>query len=477
MSVGGEFGRRVSDDELCAEVRQAVEGGDEDALRRLGFGGFGGYAQRLSELMSDSVREGHDPQAEDFAAIMEEVARPAHYAHHLVNEAGTAVQLAKDEPLGIHMKPIETDFDDEAFRSTVGNAASKDDPTETAGALADGLGYFVKKLGNDFIKANAEAHSRAGFEVKVKRSGSTKCCPWCAARIGSWAIANAPDGVFGCHENCSCTVEYTSSTGAKTSARGANLHRYGAGAFVEVEYQPPHVGAVQGAEKAPHRLTGGANGGIINQRPLTNANDDYNKALNSKYSKGSDVAKAVYDKYVPKGGAVTSYNSPKAYHSTKNHKVYLDMNKDLNNPRRAGTTWFHEHGHYIDRDAGDISHNDGFLRAIKADVKAYENKIKSNFRLADLSDARIVIGTEFRSLGDISHSVQDIYGGVIGKPYPNAAYAHMQKYWKSHGRYGVCSEAFAHMFEASFDPDKTELMKQYLPNAWAEFEKLLGGLA
>lgn len=263
MSVGDEFARLVSDDELCAKVRRAVEGGDEDALRRLGFGGFGGYAQRLSELMSDSVREGHDPQAEDFAAIMEEVARPVHYAHHLVNEVGTAVQRAKDEPLGIHMKPQETDFDDEAFRSTVGNAASMGTPEKTVEALAEGLAYAVKKTGNDFIKANAEAHSRAGFEVKVKRSGSTKCCPWCAARIGSWAIANAPDGVFGCHANCSCTVEYTSSTGAKTSARGANLHRFGAGAFVEAEYQPPHVGAVQGAEKVPHRLTGAANGGII----------------------------------------------------------------------------------------------------------------------------------------------------------------------------------------------------------------------
>lgn len=241
MSVGGEFGRRVSDDELCAEVRQAVEDGDEDALRRLGFGGFGGYVQRLSEIMSDSVTDGLDLSAEDFGTIMGEVASPARYAHHLVNEAGTAVQRAKDEPLGIHMKPIETDFDDDALCGTVGKAASMDTPEQTVATLADGLAYAVKKAGNEFIEKNAEQRSRAGFEVKVKRSGSTKCCPWCAARIGSWAIANAPDGVFGCHANCSCTVEYTSSTGVKTSARGANLHRYGAGAFVEVEYEPPHV--------------------------------------------------------------------------------------------------------------------------------------------------------------------------------------------------------------------------------------------
>ncbi|MEE1356921.1 MAG: hypothetical protein UHG68_05070 [Clostridia bacterium] len=269
MSVGGEFGRRVSGDELCAEVRQAVEDGDEGALRRLGFGGFGGYVQRLSEIMSDSVTDGLDLSADDFGAIMGEVASPARYAHHLVNEAGTAIQTAKDKPLGIHIKPTEPDFDDDALKGTVGKAASMDTPEQTAATLAYGLGYAVKKAGNDFIKLNAEQRSRAGFEVSVKRSGSSKCCEWCAARIGSWALKNAPDGVFGCHANCSCTVEYTSSTGAKTSARGANLNRYGAGAFVEVEYQPPHVmtheeAREKGGFDEPKRLTGGENGGILN---------------------------------------------------------------------------------------------------------------------------------------------------------------------------------------------------------------------
>lgn len=234
MSVSSEFGRRAADDELCAAVRQAVEDGDEDALRRLGFGGFGGYVQRLSEIMSDSVTDGLDLSADDFGAIMGEVASPARYAHHLVNEAGTAIQSAKDKPLGIHIKPAEPDFDDDALCGTVGKAASMDTPERAVETLADGLAYAVKKAGNDFVQANAEQRSRAGFEVKVKRSGSSKCCEWCAARIGSWALKNAPDGVFGCHANCSCTVEYTSSTGAVSQRRGT-------GRFVEVDYQPPHV--------------------------------------------------------------------------------------------------------------------------------------------------------------------------------------------------------------------------------------------
>ena len=127
--------------------------------------------------------------------------------------------------------------------------------------LADGLAYAVKKAGNEFVEKNAEQRSRAGFEVSVKRSGSTKCCPWCAARIGSWALKNAPDGVFGCHANCSCTVEYTSSTGAVSQRRGT-------GRFVEVEYQPPHVMTHEEAQEKggfdePKRLTSGGNGGII----------------------------------------------------------------------------------------------------------------------------------------------------------------------------------------------------------------------
>ena len=279
VSVSSEFGRRAADDELCAAVRQAVEEGDADALRRLGLDGWGDYVQRLSELMNESVRDELD-YSPDFGALMSQVASPARYAHHLVTESGTAIQKAKDAPLGIHIKPLEPEFDDDALKGTVGTAANMDDPAQAVETLADGLAYAVKKAGNEFVEKNAEQRSRAGFEVGVKRSGSSKCCEWCAARIGSWALKNAPDGVFGCHANCSCTVEYTSSTGAKTSASGANLNRLGVGAFTEIEYQPPHVMTHEEArekggfdepkrltknpvESQPHRLTGAANGGII----------------------------------------------------------------------------------------------------------------------------------------------------------------------------------------------------------------------
>lgn len=258
--MSGKFGRLRADDELCAAVEKAVREGDSDALRRLGFGGWGDYVQRLSELMGESVRDGLEP-SDDFGALMSQVASPTRYAHHLVCESGAAVQTAKDEPLGIHIKPIEPEFDDDALKDTVGTAVSMDDPAQTVGILADGLAYAVKKAGNEFVEKNAEQRSRAGFEVTVKRSGASKCCPWCAARIGSWALKNAPSDIFGCHANCSCVVEYTNSTGVTTQRRGT-------GRFIEVEYEPPHVMSYEEAKEKggfdePKRLTGGGNGGII----------------------------------------------------------------------------------------------------------------------------------------------------------------------------------------------------------------------
>ena len=290
MSVSSEFGRRAADDELCAAVAKAVVDGDSDALRRLGLDGWGDYVQRLSELMNESVRDGLE-QSDDFGALMSQVASPARYAHHLVTESGTAVQTAKDTPLGIHIKPLEPEFDDDALKGTVGTAANMDDPAQAVETLADGLAYAVKKAGNEFIEKNAEQRSRAGFEVSVKRSGSSKCCEWCAARIGSWALKNAPDGVFGCHAKCSCVVEYTSSTGAVSQRRGT-------GRFVEVEYQPPHVMTHEEArekggfdepkrltknpvESQPHRLTGGENGGIINDKQRSKSYNDLIARLSS----------------------------------------------------------------------------------------------------------------------------------------------------------------------------------------------------
>ena len=266
MSVDGEFKRLMADDRLCADVLKAVRENDTAALRRLGFGGFAQYAGRLSELMTASVRGGLDFSG-DFGELMQQVNSPARYAHHLVNECGTAVQTALDERQGLRLRVVQPPYNDGRTKGLIGDALSRDTPEQGKEALATGLGTEVKDAGNEFMKQNAEQRSRAGFTVTVERSGGANCCPWCADRVGRWELKNAPKDVFGVHDNCTCMVEYTNSRGVSTQARAAA----GKWLWRPVEQNAPSLHVLSGGEKRgagePKRLTGGAKGGIILPKP------------------------------------------------------------------------------------------------------------------------------------------------------------------------------------------------------------------
>lgn len=206
-----------------------------------------------------------------------------------------------------------------------------------------------------------------------------------------------------------------------------------------------------------------------------------------RYASGDETARQVYDKFIPDGGAVNDGNyKGTAFYSADQHfkpsiqswvneGVYMDFTRDTTNKLGAGSTWFHEHGHCIDARAGDVSLSDAFYKAIKKDCKDYEKAVMQRLNLR-INDARFEIGFELCGLGDKSASVQDIYGGSIGKRYPIVSWGHDASYWKAGGKDILCQEAFANMFEAEFDADKKALMKKYLPTAWAEFEKILGGI-
>ena len=264
MNLHDEFTRRVAADRLCRELARAIAENDTAALERLGMKGFGRYAGRLAELMTDSVRLGLDP-SDDFGEIMRQVASPARYAHHLVNESGAAIQQALDERNGARLRVVEPEFNDGRLKGIVGEA-SESDSENAADNLAVQLGTMTKDAGNEFMRQNAEQRDRAGFKVTITRTGGAKCCPWCADRTGKWELANAPDGVFGCHDNCKCMVDYTNS-------KGAVSRRTGRGRFVNVPYEPPHrmtaeEAAAKGGFSQPRRLTGGANGGSVHPNTM-----------------------------------------------------------------------------------------------------------------------------------------------------------------------------------------------------------------
>lgn len=209
----------------------------------------------------------------------------------------------------------------------------------------------------------------------------------------------------------------------------------------------------------------------------TGMNKSYQDTLNQRYSKGSTEAQKVFNKYVPSNSVANSAHTGTAHFTPVSQKVNMNFANDLQNKRGAGTTFFHEHGHYIDFMAAGsanyeyMSVNDKTFGALLlSDFKDYVKAYKKQHNM-NAADAYAAISQEL--IGHEKHSLSDLIDG-ISKGKCSGNYGHRRSYWKNPG--ALEKEAFAHMFEASFDSGKYALMKQYFPNALAAFEQMLKGV-
>lgn len=208
----------------------------------------------------------------------------------------------------------------------------------------------------------------------------------------------------------------------------------------------------------------------------TGMNKPYKDALNQRYSKGSAGAQKAFNKYVPSDSVADASFTGTAHFSPASRKINMDFADDVQNKRGAGTTFFHEHGHYIDFMAAGAENYDclstgsqTFGALLQSDFKDY---VKAYKKQHDMNAADAYKNISFELLGHNKHSLSDLIDG-ISKGKCRGMYGHARSYWTEPG--ALEKEAFAHMFEASFDSDKYALMKQYFPNALAEFEKMLKG--
>ena len=213
---------------------------------------------------------------------------------------------------------------------------------------------------------------------------------------------------------------------------------------------------------------------ISNQNGMTSGYED---ALKQRFSNGSDEAKKAFNKYVPSDSVENSAYKGTAHFSPSTQKVNMNFADDLANKRGSGVTFFHEHGHYIDFMAAGASNyayistnSQVFGALLQSDFKDYVKAYKKQHNM-NAADAYRAIS--FELYGHEKHSLSDLIDG-ISKGKCRGMYGHKRSYWTYPG--ALEREAFAHMFEATFDGAKYSLIRQYFPNALAEFEKMLKGV-
>ena len=213
---------------------------------------------------------------------------------------------------------------------------------------------------------------------------------------------------------------------------------------------------------------------------VTNGNipDGYVNMLALRYQNAENNVRSVFDNFTQQLDIrdATYPSNLTAHYSPINHPghprgVYYNAQADLNNPRGAGTTFFHELAHMIDHSStgyqGNLSNTSAFENALIRDgqnILNIYNGMPSD-RQADFLQ---------RIHQDFAHSFSDLIDATTnGQLF--GSYGHSREYWQRTGN--LQAEAFAHFFEASMGGGyKLELLSNFFPTAFSIFSDMIESL-
>lgn len=236
--------------------------------------------------------------------------------------------------------------------------------------------------------------------------------------------------------------------------------------------------------------------------------DTYIKQVYELYHNSQSGAKALFDQYRGKI-KVASMEVPidKASHHCGGY-LYINLNRDVNDPRGNGVTFYHETGHFIVYSTGARKSQEmkDFDAALKKDVTAYieskEAEAKKELQQAGKSPSDSGYQTKFEDL--VKQKIKADIEAEFGKNVDSALYdgitdmidaASNHKYVVGYNHTGSdpnywwtwndptyweedpdrqSDEAFAEMFAADMQEDQKELdfIKKHFGTVYDEYEDL-----
>lgn len=201
----------------------------------------------------------------------------------------------------------------------------------------------------------------------------------------------------------------------------------------------------------------------------------YSQAIRSRLnSDGTNLhALRLYNEYSEFIRIVDSDYMGTPFYNSISKGIKLNMMADLHNPTGNVSTYFHEVGHMLDDHAGNghawLSDDSIFRDLLRQDADTYIHKVMLE-KHCDIEEAYDNVSEEIS--GDWCANVSDIFGSLTHCRC-QGEWGHHYTYWDGDPS-RIQKEAFANMFESSIgSKEKTDMMKNYFPNAYMRFEYLL----
>ena len=186
--------------------------------------------------------------------------------------------------------------------------------------------------------------------------------------------------------------------------------------------------------------------GVASKKIAAETRHMYIEATRKKFKDGTELGQALFARLADQEAIATIAETGVVRYESG--KLFLNMYKDVDDPRGPGTGYFHEFGHQIDEKLGwEFTKDNKILQLLRKDF-------------INLSDETIF---EAIHINDKASSASDILG-ALSEGRIQGKYSHSLVYWEKKGN--IESEFFAHVFEAQFDDERREILEKTFPESY-----------
>lgn len=183
-----------------------------------------GYKENI---VIELLNEGYLP-----IEVAQEIIKPTlENNYDLVTNYGVKVQEQINKSLGLGLKGVKPDFNDDYLKMIIEKVSQIEGVDSIIAYLDEPIINFTQTLVDDLLHENMDFHSRLGLKPKVSRYTTGKACKWCQNLVGEYdyeSVKGKGNDVWRRHKNCRCVVDYINSVGVKANV-SSEFHNYNKG--------------------------------------------------------------------------------------------------------------------------------------------------------------------------------------------------------------------------------------------------------
>lgn len=164
----------------------------------------------LAEVFEKHIKSEYLPDGKMYYNIAERILNPTLSNNHkIVAQVSAEIQGHLNKSIGLGLKGIEPKVNQLRIDSLVNRIEKEEVFDDVAWILDEPIVNFTQSVVDDTIKENVKFQGESGLHPKVIRTANyADACEWCKQMEGTYKYPNVPDGVYGRHDRCRCTVEY-----------------------------------------------------------------------------------------------------------------------------------------------------------------------------------------------------------------------------------------------------------------------------